>query len=83
MEKSIYSGNYAYLIHILVRKRKQYDISQIALANSLGKPQSFISKIEIRERRLDVIEFIEICFALGINPKTVFNELIDNWIINR
>ncbi|MGN0929676.1 MAG: helix-turn-helix domain-containing protein [Alphaproteobacteria bacterium] len=80
MEKSIYSSNYSCLINILVRKRKQYNISQINLAKSLGIPQPIISKIENRDRRLDVIEFVEICFALGVNPKSVFNELIDNWI---
>ena len=80
MEKSIYSNNYIYLIYRLNSERKRLKISQISLATSLGKPQSFISKIETRERKLDIIEFIEISLAMGINPKEIFNDVVDKYI---
>lgn len=80
MEKSIYSNNYIYLIYRLNSERKRLKISQITLATNLGKPQSFISKIETRERKLDIIEFIEISLAMGINPKGIFNDLVDKYI---
>lgn len=38
--------------------------SQVALAERLGKPQSFVSKAETGERRLDLIEALLICDAL-------------------
>ena len=83
MEKSFYSDNYQYLIHRLKNERKRLGISQTALATSLNKPQSFISKIEIRERKIDVMEFIEISFAMGINPKELFNELADKYAMDK
>lgn len=47
-------------------ERKRLKVSQKTLALRLGKPQSYISKAESGERRLDLIETISICEALGI-----------------
>lgn len=41
----------------------------------LGRPQSFVSKYEGGERRLDVIEFIEVCEALKAKPQAIINAL--------
>ena len=46
--------------------RKRLKVSQKTLATRLGKPQSYISKVEVGERRLDLIETLIICEALGI-----------------
>lgn len=50
-------------------------ITQLQLANILKKPQSFISKYENGERRIDVYEFIHICRALDENPSSVIERL--------
>lgn len=42
-------------------------MTQITLAGALGKPQSYVAKIEAGERRLDVFEFIDIVQAIGGN----------------
>lgn len=42
-------------------------MTQITLAAALGKPQSYVAKIEAGERRLDVFEFIDIVQAIGGN----------------
>lgn len=47
---------------------------QIELAQKLNKPQSFVSKFECGERRLDVIEFLTIMDALGVDPLAVLAE---------
>ncbi|MBI3683672.1 MAG: helix-turn-helix transcriptional regulator [Acidobacteria bacterium] len=41
---------------------------RLRLAERLGKPQSFVSKFERGERRLDVIEFRDVARAIGIEP---------------
>ena len=46
--------------------RKARRLSQGRLGKLLGKPQSFVSKVETCERRLDLIEAAEWCLALGI-----------------
>ena len=48
--------------------RKEAGISQQELARRLKRSQSFIAKIEVGERRIDVVEFIEIARALGREP---------------
>ena len=56
MSRSIYSKDYKEIIERLKKARVEADLSQQAVADKLGKPQSYISKIESGERRLDVAE---------------------------
>lgn len=65
MEKSIFSRDYALLINLLREQRAQAGITQSQLAARLQQTQSFISKCERMERRLDVIELRAWCEALG------------------
>lgn len=64
--KSTYTAEYQALISKLAKARKVAGITQAQLAAKLGKPQSYISKIENGERRLDVVEFLEIAKLIGI-----------------
>jgi hypothetical protein len=50
-------------------------LTQQQLAGELTKPQSFVAKVELGERRLDVIEFLTVCEALGINPCDLLAQL--------
>lgn len=50
-------------------------ITQLQLADVLGKPQSYISKYESGERRIDVYEFIRICQALDEKPSKIIDRL--------
>ena len=56
MSKSVYSKEYKAIIGRLKTVRIEADLSQQVVADKLGKPQSYISKIESGERRLDVAE---------------------------
>ncbi len=57
---------YIEFIARLRRARKAKDLTQSALGNRLNKPQSFVSKVETCERRLDLLEAAEWCVALGV-----------------
>lgn len=59
----------------LVKARHEQGLTQVEIAKRLGKPQSFVSKYESGERRLDTIEFIQVCKALNLKPTTVIQEL--------
>jgi transcriptional regulator with XRE-family HTH domain len=55
------------LRNLLIAVRSEAGLRQIDLAKRLGKPQSFVSKYESGERRLDLIELHKLCQALGIS----------------
>lgn len=65
--KSIYSDDYIHIISILRAVRKKKNITQSEMASLLNVTQSFISKVENCERRLDVIEFLSWTDALEIS----------------
>ena len=68
MLTSIYSDDYRRLLDLLVAARKRAGVTQERLAEMLGRPQSFVSKFERGERRLDVIEFLRVVRLLGADP---------------
>lgn len=69
--KSIHQERYAILINTLIKHRKEKGLTQEAVAYILNKPQSYIAKIEGKDRKLDVIEFIDFCDALEIKPSHI------------
>jgi transcriptional regulator with XRE-family HTH domain len=77
--KTIYSEPYEALIVQLIHARKSAHLTQQQLAVRLDKPQSFVSKYERGERRLDVIEFIRVTHALGVSGAQIVAELETNW----
>lgn len=62
----------------LVKARHASKLTQNDVATRIGKPQSYVSKYESGERRLDVIEFLDLCHVLNIHPNNIFNELDRN-----
>ena len=56
MTRSIYSKEYKNVIEKLKEARLVVALKQVDVAKKLKKPQSYISKVERGERRLDVIE---------------------------
>jgi ribosome-binding protein aMBF1 (putative translation factor) len=64
--KSIADPRYLEIIASLRAAREKAGMSQEELASRIGKPQSFVSKVEVCERRLDMIETLVVCEALGI-----------------
>jgi len=56
MNKSVYTKDYKEIIERLKTARIEAGLAQQEVADKLGKPQSYISKIESGERRLDVAE---------------------------
>lgn len=56
--------------------REELGISQRELARRLGKPPSFVNKIELLERRMDVLEFIAIAQAMGIEPQHMLHQVL-------
>jgi transcriptional regulator with XRE-family HTH domain len=76
MSKSIHSPQHQALRELLVAARKSAALTQLEVAQRLGRPQSFVAKYEGGERRLDVIEFISVARALEQDPERVFKLLV-------
>lgn len=60
---------------LLRERRKSMGLKQIELADRLGVPQSFVSKYESGERRLDALELREVCAMLGMSLPEFVKEL--------
>jgi len=76
MPKSLRSPNQKRLQGLLIRTRKARKLTQWDVAQKLGRPQSFVSKYESGERLLDVIEFIDVARAMGVDPIALLSELL-------
>ena len=77
LRKTLRTKGHRILIDILVESRQQAGLTQRDLAARLKRPHVFIGRIEAGERRVDVIEFIEIARVLDIDPKHLFAKLIE------
>lgn len=75
--KSVYSENYRLFLKLIISARRDSGFTQQELAKILKRPQSFISKYERGERRLDLIEFLEILSALGLDPSDFIKDFIN------
>jgi transcriptional regulator with XRE-family HTH domain len=75
VDKSIYSAEYQRLCALLRELRQEAGLTQVDVAERLDEPQSFVSKYESGERRLDVIELGHVAHALGVTALLVLERL--------
>jgi transcriptional regulator with XRE-family HTH domain len=75
MEKSIHSARYAVFLDTLKRARERAGLTQVQLAKRLGETQTFVSKCERGERRIDVMELRMFCQAFGLSLKQFVSAL--------
>ena len=69
------SPMHSHLSRILVERRIAADLSQAELAERIDRPQSFVSKFERGERRLDVVELLEVAAGLGCDVEGIVSDL--------
>jgi transcriptional regulator with XRE-family HTH domain len=69
MQKSIHSARYAAFLRVLRETRVRAGLTQAQLARMIGETQTFVSKCERGERRIDVIELRTFCQAFGLTLK--------------
>lgn len=63
------------LRRLLLEAREVAGLSQTEVAAKLGRAQTFVSKYELGERRLDVIEYLAVCDALRIDPLALLKQI--------
>ena len=77
MKNSIYTQKHEALVECLVEARKSASMTQQTVADALGKPQFFVAKYENGERRLDVIELMEIATILSADFHAMVDRVAD------
>ena len=75
MKKTLYERSYAAFTDLLKEERRKAGLTQAMLAKKLRRPQSYVSKYERGDRRLDVIEFLEIARAIKFDPNEFLQKL--------
>jgi transcriptional regulator with XRE-family HTH domain len=74
--KSLRSKDHRALCALLIETREEAEMTQVKLAQRLGKPQSYVAKYEGGERRLDVVEFLAVARALKADPLQLLRKLM-------
>jgi transcriptional regulator with XRE-family HTH domain len=74
--KSLRSAEHRAFCALLVDSRRKAGLNQTEVAQRLGKPQSYVAKYEGGERRLDVVEFLAVCEAIGTDPLRILRTLV-------
>ena len=68
MGKTLGSARHKVLVDLIVAKREAAGLTQSQLAEKIGEYQSFVARLESGQRRIDVIEFLELASILGFDP---------------
>ncbi|MBL8298487.1 MAG: helix-turn-helix transcriptional regulator [Rhodanobacteraceae bacterium] len=76
MPKSIHRAEYRRIIDTLRDHREAQGLTQTGLATLLGRSQQWVSLLERGDRRLDVVEYVELCAALDLDPHVLLDMLI-------
>lgn len=71
MPKTLRTPGHTALMKSLVDFRKQQDFTQQQLADALGKPQSYVAKVETGERRIDAVELVQWSLVLRVSPQNI------------
>ena len=67
MGKTLGSARHRALVNLLIAKREVVGMTQAELAERLGEYQSFVARMESGQRRIDVVEFLEVALILGFD----------------
>jgi transcriptional regulator with XRE-family HTH domain len=75
LTKSVHNRKYGYFLELLIAARKTAGLTQVEVAKRLTRPQSYVSKYENGERRLDVVELLDVAQAINLDPITLLRKL--------
>ena len=73
--KSVHTDQYSKFLELIIVARKTAGLTQTELADQLGRPQSYVSKYERGERRLDMVEFLALADLLNFDPHDFITKL--------
>jgi transcriptional regulator with XRE-family HTH domain len=75
LSKSLGSARHKALIALLIEKREAAGLTQAQLAEKLGEYKSFVARLESGQRRVDVVEFLNLAETLSFNVKDAIKRI--------
>ena len=72
---SVHSAEHTWLRELFTQRRNNLGLSQRALGKKMGVLASFIGKVETGDRRLDILEFIQYCKGLELDPVQILDDI--------
>lgn len=75
MAKTLHSARQQKVSAFLTERRKALGLTQAQVARSLGRHQPFVANIESGDRRIDIVELLDIASALHFDPHELIDEL--------
>jgi transcriptional regulator with XRE-family HTH domain len=76
MSKTLRSARHDALIAFIVERRKRAGLTQADVAKRLQQYQSYVARVESGQRRIDVIEFIDLSEAIGFDPADIIRRIV-------
>ena len=75
---SLYDEKRIVMREMLISRRKELNLTQDEVASKLSKPQSFVSKYESGERKIDAVELIDLILCFGDKPSEFIEKYCSN-----
>jgi transcriptional regulator with XRE-family HTH domain len=76
MSRTLRSRRHQALVAFLIDRREKAKLTQAELAKKLGRYQSFVARVESGQRRIDIIELLDLAEAIGFDPREALKRLI-------
>ena len=76
MPRDLNSPRYRVLRELIRAERKERGLTQVQVAKTLGRPQSYVADFERRERRIDVVEYLALAESIGFDPLPLLAEVM-------
>jgi hypothetical protein len=74
--KTLVDARHDALRRYIIDRRKKAELRQVDVAKRLGRYQSYVTSIETGQRRIDVIELIDLAKAIGFDPRDAIAKLM-------
>ena len=76
MVRSLGTDRHKAVVALLIEKREASGLTQCDVAAKLGEYQSFVARLESGQRRVDVVEFLELAEILGFDPNHALSSVM-------
>jgi transcriptional regulator with XRE-family HTH domain len=76
LEKTLRSKGNDALVELIKNKREEAGLTQTQVAKAFGQRQTWMSHLESKQRRIDVVEFVKLSAVIGFNPTVELEKLI-------